>query len=260
LAAAAALLRALAASAPAAAPAAPPATRPAEDAAVDPAADELLTRIEARSKDLRTFRANVRYDRNQVLVGDKQRRFGSIVYVVGPPAKFAVHFDRLLVDGRVEKQDQRFIFDGRWLVERKDAEKQFTKRQVVAPDAPKDQADPLNLGEGPFALPVTAKKERINRKYNAVLVPADKELDPKNTVHLKLTPRAGVKSDLTRIDLWYDQETLLPVQARTLDDSENESVILVSNAVVNEKVDEQVFDTTEPQERGWNVEIVPWER
>src|SRR5262245_27236656 len=76
-----------------------PTTQPAVEAKIDPAVDALLDRIEAKSKDLRTFKADLRYDRNQILVSDKQRRFGSIVYVVGPPAKFAVHFDRLVVDG-----------------------------------------------------------------------------------------------------------------------------------------------------------------
>lgn len=237
-----------------------PVTQPAAEVKIDPAVEDLLTRVEAGSKDLRTFNADLRYDRNQALVGDKQRRFGKIVYVVGPPAKFAVHFDRLVVDGRVEKQDQWFIYDATWLVERNDAEKSFSKRQVVPPDAPKDRADPLNLGEGPFALPITTKKDQILKKYDVTIEPAVKEADPKNTVHLKLTPRAGVKSGLTRIDLWYDKDTLLPTQARTLDESENETVILVSKIVVNEAVEEGVFDVTEPKERGWNVQVVPWEK
>lgn len=237
-----------------------PTTQPAAEVGVDPAADELLTRIEAKAKDLRTFKADLRYDRNQVLVGDKQRRFGKIVYVVGPPAKFAVQFDRLLVDGRVEQQNQWFIYDAKWLVERNDAEKSFIKRQVVPPDAPKDQSDPLNLGEGPFALPITTKKDQILKKFDVVIEPQMKETDPKNTVHLKLTPRAGVKSDLTRIDLWYDLETLLPTQARTLDESENETVILVNKIVVNEPVEDQVFDAAEPKDRGWSVQVVPWEK
>ena len=234
-------------------------TQPAPASApLDPAVEQWLDRLQEQSEQTKTFQGNVRYDRNQKLVGDRQRRFGTLVYAVGPPAKFAVHFDRLVVDERVDKQDRWYIFDGQWQVERIDDEKQFIKRQVVAPNAPPDRANPLGIGEGPFVLPVTMKKDRILKCFDVSLVePAPAELP--NTVHLKLVPKPNRRSDYSQIDLWYDRASLLPVRAQALDESENETVIEVSKPRVNEPVEEKVFDTDEPKEAGWHVEVTPWE-
>ncbi len=232
------------------------ATQPAD--ATSPAASDWLDRIQQKSSQIKSLQADLRYDRNQGLVGDKQRRFGSLVFQAGPPKKYAIHFDRLLVDGRLDKQDRWYIFDGQWLVERLDAEKQFIKRQIVAPGAPADKADPLDLGEGPFALPITAKKDRILQRFSVAVIDAEKD-DPVNSVHLKLTPRENFKSDYTQIDMWYDRESLLPVRVRTLDESENETVILMTKPRVNEPVDDKVFDTGEPKGDGWRIDTTPWE-
>jgi hypothetical protein len=233
------------------------ATQPAADA-TSPEAVAWLDRIQEKSSQIKTLQADLRYDRNQGLVGDKQRRFGTLVFQTGPPKKYAIHFDRLLVDGRIDKQDRWYIFDGTWLVERLDAEKQFTKRQIVAPGTAADKADPLDLGEGPFALPITAKKDRLLQRFNVALVASEKD-DPANSIHLKLTPRENFKSDYTQVDMWYDRASLLPVHVRTLDESENETVILVTKPRVNDPVEDKVFDTSEPKGDGWRVETTPWE-
>src|SRR5690606_9605697 len=96
--------------------------------AVSPEVDAWLTKLEARSDEIRTLTARLRYDKIDALLGDEQRRFGMLHYQAGPPARFAVHFDRLVVDGNRGRQQNRwYVFDGRWLVERLDDEKQFRK-------------------------------------------------------------------------------------------------------------------------------------
>jgi len=232
-----------------------PATR-----VVDPAAAEAwLDKIEAKSKELKSIQADVIYDRNQVLQGDRQRRTGKLVCVTGPPAKFAVHFTNLIVDDRADKQDRWFLFDGQWLVERQDTEKLFMKRQIVPPNAKPEQADPLRSGDGPFVLPITLEKERTLKRFSVVLEDPAKG-DPANSVHLRLTPRDGTTSDYTRIDLWYDRDTLTPVRARTINDAEDESIIELRKSRINEPVDMKMFDVSEPKEEGWHVEVTPWEQ
>lgn len=230
-------------------------------------AEDWLGKIEARSRHTKTLHAKLRYDRVQGLVGDRQRRFGTLVYDAGPPSRFSVHFDYLLVDRRLDRQDRWYVFDGQWLVERYDQDKLFIKRQVVAPDTPdtpdskgngSEQADLLALGEGPFPVPVTTNKARILERFEvAVIEPA--EDDPSNSLHLQLTPKPTHPSPFTRIDLWYDRATLLPARARTVDDSENESTIELSDLKVNDAVLPQLLDTSVPTEPGWRVEVKPWE-
>ncbi len=225
-------------------------------------AQTLLGRIEQRANTVRTLSADLVYDRIQRLVGDRQRRFGSLVYEAGPPARFAVRFDRLMVDRRLEHDERWYIFDGQWLVERYDEQKLFIKRQVVPPDddnPPERQADPLALGAGPFALPVSLKKQQVLKRYEAALInPVEGEL-PQPAYQLRLIPKKEYPCDFTQIDLWYDRQTLLPVRARTVDDSDNESVITLRRLRENDAVDAASLDTTPPESPAWRVEIKPWQ-
>ncbi len=231
---------------------------------------DILQRLEARSAELKTLQASLRYDRIQGLTGDKQRRFGTLYFVSGPPARFAAHFDRRLADRRIDKQDRWYIFDGTWLVEKlADQEpKQFFKRQIVPPDAKPEDANPLALGGGPFVMPINMKKDLVLARFHVELVAPDAEKDPPKAdekdnaklVHLHLTPKGQQRGEVSEIDLWYDGDQLLPRRVRTYDeDSENESVIDLTEHQVNKEIDAKVIDTTEPKGKGWDVVITPWE-
>lgn len=235
----------------------------------DPRVIHWLDKIEQQSDQVHSLAAGVRYDRIQGLLGDRQRRFGTLVYVKGPPAKFAVHIDRLLVDQRLEQEHRWYIFDGVWLVERYEDQQIFIKRRVTPPvddsgesvsdvDAPVHRRDPLAFGEGPFPLPLNQGKAALLKRFVVTLAP-DTDSDPAGSVHLHLVPLAGRRGELVEVDLWYDRETLLPVRVRTLDDSENETVVNLKETRINGEVDESTIDTTEPTARGWRVEVKPWE-
>ncbi len=252
-------------SADVAAPAAPPPPGEVvtELRVVDPQADAWLRRIEAAGEGVKALHAEVRYDRNNGLTGSKQRRFGHLSYQAGPPSRFAVYFDRLLTGRRSEKEEKWYIYDGRWIVERIEGEKVFIKHRVVRPEGESGEGearDPLALGEGPFPVPVGQKREEILRRFEVSVLDASAD-DPENTVRLRLTPRAGHRIDFTSIDLWYDRDTLLPRRVLALDDvSQDEVIVELLDPKVNDEVDESVFDTRAPSERGergWREEINP---
>lgn len=234
----------------------------------DAATDAALTRFEEANAKLKSLTAKLRYDRFQGLLGDRQRRFGTLSYLApaigagkdspSSPRKFRIDFDTLLVEKRKDKLDQSFVFDGVWLVERDGSQKTFIKRQVVAPGTPPEKADPLAMGEGPFPLPMSAKKADILRKFTAAMVEPAKD-DPAHSVHLQLTPRAGQRMSYTRVDLWCDKETMSLVRLATEDESENKSVIEITDRKLDATIDPVVFDTSEPKEDGWRVEVKPWE-
>ncbi|MBL4700342.1 MAG: hypothetical protein JKX85_03710, partial [Phycisphaeraceae bacterium] len=81
-------------------------------------ADTLLDRIEAKSDTIQTYQADIRFDQIQGLLGDQQTRFGKLYYVVKPHVKFAVHFQRVVIDGKLREQNRQWIYDGTWLVEK----------------------------------------------------------------------------------------------------------------------------------------------
>ncbi len=229
-----------------------------------------LDRISDRADHIGSIQANIRYDRRNHLLGDEQRRFGELVFIAGPPARYAIHFNKVMADdGRSKKQDRWYLFDGVWLVERLDDQKQFFKRQIVAPDAKPEDVDPLASGRGPFSLPLTARKHQVLEKFNVTLVESD-DRDNNNadanadeaskSIHLRLSPLPHRSADLAVIDVWYDRELLVPVRVSMLDpDGENEQEFTLRKIVVNDPVDESVIDVSEPRGRGWLVEITPWQ-
>src|SRR5438046_7567090 len=73
--------------------------------ALSPEASAWLDKIDAASQQLKTFQADVIYDREQGLMGDKQTRAGRLVYLTGPPAQFAIRFDKRFIGKRMEPLD-----------------------------------------------------------------------------------------------------------------------------------------------------------
>jgi len=236
--------------------------KPAEPAKKPAAATlELLDKLEAKSKETKSLHATVRYDNIQGLARDQQTRFGKLVYQA-KPSRFALHVDSLRVDKTTRPSNRWYIFDGTWLVEKQADEKQFFKWQVVPPGADPEKADPLAMGHGPFVVPVALRKDLVLARYFPEFVPADAK-DPKNSVHLKLTPLKGQRINFTELDLYYDKDTLLPMRARTVKRSSprdvEESIIDLSNVKINEPVEASQLDTSEPKESGWKVQVTPWE-
>ena len=240
----------------------PAAAEPTDDAAsepevsaVSPELDQWLDRIEARAQEIRTLRAAVRYDRVQGLLGDHQRRFGTLAYDAGPPARFAVHFDRLLVFDVQRRQDRTFIFDGRWLAEKIGEDQLFIRRELV-PEQHEGELDLLALGEGPFALPLNLEKRKLLERFDVTLVAERSEAEGlEETLHLRLEPREHVRIDHDWIEIWYHRETLLPVQVHAeREEAEESSIIRLMRPELNVSVDESAFDTSAPAEPGWDVQ------
>ncbi len=237
--------------------------------------DDLLRALERSSEGLRSLSARIRYTKFFPFEGDEQVRSGMLYYLSvhdgDPPVrKFAVHFDTLEFDGRLERGEARsYIFDGQWLVERLPKERQIFKRQVVPPG---ERFDPLRLGEGPFPIPIGQKREEILERFEAELVPSDDGTDVLDegvrawllnervpTWQLRLVPRKGYEDELelSEIRLWYRRSDLLPRAAWTRAVNGNESMIQLIGQEVNGSIPADRLDTSVP-EIGWNVEITPW--
>jgi len=232
-----------------------------------------LGRLEERGAAIESLQASVSHVKTNRLTTDRQTRLGSASYQSadeesGRPARFAIRFDRLLLDdGRMHERAIDYIFDGTWLVERNDEMKVFDRRQVVRPG---QTIDPLQI-DGPFPIPIGQKRADVLARFDADLVddPADAERYPGPgplPVHLRLTPRADVPQEgrvkLQSVDMWVDRDLLLPVRIKTVERAEDTLVVL-SNIRVNElggDEAEAMFDTTAPPEgAGWDVIVRPFD-
>ncbi len=239
----------------------------------DPKVVALLRRIEAKAKETKTVKAPLDHWRIESLTGDKQLRKGELAYSSQAPAKFAIHFHSLIYDRKLVKQDRFYIFDGVWLAEKFVKERTFVRRQVVPLNAPEDQRNPLELGEGPFPLPLNFDHEKLLERFEVEIIEPFEGRDPERmrekerkhlegTVRLRLTPREKKGTGITRFDFWYDAKTLLPRRLQTVNTDGNKEILDLHigedvDENVNVELEESTFDTGPPKGGGWDIKITP---
>lgn len=233
-----------------------PRETPAESAEpVSPEALALLNKIEAASAKLDTLKARVRYSRLQALTGDEQIRFGDFYYQAkddDAPTRFAVLFDRLVVDDKARPMQTWYIFDGNWLLERNHEDKQATRREVVPEGGERDGV--LSLGDGRLPIPLRLEAEKVLKAYQVALL-ADEETADHTLHHLRLTPREAEKDD--PLELWFDSETLLLYRVLTKVDGDTVELILPTPQP-NPQIKPAIFKTALPDpDDGWQVQEVP---
>jgi hypothetical protein len=235
----------------------PAAQEPAEPK-VDEDVRELLDRIEAASAKLNTLKTRVRYTRLQGLTGDEQRRFGDFYYVAGDedkPTRFAVLFDRLVIDERARPMETWYVFDGNWLLERDHEDKTAVRRELVPKGA--ERSDMLSMGEGQLPIPLKLKADQVLKQYKVEKL-KDVPFGDQTLHHLKLTPRKGGK-DVTPVELWFDSKTLLLQKIVTEEDGD-EIEMLFPTPKLNPEIKDEVFETELPDKKdGWQVQEVPIE-
>jgi hypothetical protein len=253
----------------------PPAKRLPELKNVDPAVVRLLDRLEDAHRDIKSLEANVIFTKTKKLLRQTTEREGTVQYMAGTekgddgkpgkPQRFRIVFDTLIVNDVLRKVRLDFVFDGQWLVE-KDHDRKFChRRQVVAPGK---RLNPLAL-DGPFPIPLNQKRQVILERFNVKLIdPTEKEIASakkkkvKPPFHLSLTPKEkGGNQPLKTVDLWFAQESLLPVRVDTVSPRGDGSSVKLSKVTVNQ-IDEAkaktLFDTSAPPKgAGWRVEIEP---
>lgn len=239
----------------------PPSAPAATDAPAITTVDELLDAVNASDAKINTLSTTIRYETVQALLDDKQVRRGTAVLSISPDRKlkqFRVSFTQYISERGLEEQSRDYIFDGRYLVERLNDEKQFISREVVRPG---QEMDPLAI-DGPLPLPIGQSRETILRRFTASML--DREAGEndrlKGDYRMRLTAR-NKDDDLETVDLWYDPITLLPGRALiTQRGGDTVRVDLVNTTINDAKVDAAEFDTKAPPAKdGWRVEIRPME-
>ncbi|WP_432797221.1 LolA family protein [Poriferisphaera sp. WC338] len=235
-------------------PATQPATQPAGDntEASNPAHD-LLGRIEDRAAKLKTITANLRRTRINEILESKFIQKGELFYSATPPRKFAAHITTQIADARAKRTDLWYIYDGRTFAEKNITDKVF-RIYSTTPEGEETEAEALELGQGPFALPLNVKKDQILKTFDVSLI-SPKEGGLEDTVHLQLIPQNPDQVEQSSIDIWYNQETLLPVMVVTFnEDEEIRETFIISNTEIDADLPGGVFDTTPPKEKGWTVQ------
>ena len=225
-----------------------------------------LDKLEVRGREIRSFRADIVFDKSDELLKDRVTRTGELSYLAGEREgtaaanhpRFAVIFRQLIADGKLRNEMVEFIFDGEWLVEKDHKHKRFEKRQVVAPQD-KGKIDPLSI-DGPFPLPLGQKREQVMRRFDATVVSEDDD----GKLHLRLIPRPDApmlrdQKKFDSVEFWFDRQSLLPVKVVT-DEGAVVTTVTLSNPRANDLDEHKAAELfrTDPPKGGWRVEIKPW--
>ena len=235
--------------------------------------DQLLEALETADKDIMQVSTPVVLVKEFALAGDREARTGTLSYRrldEGDQTlkQFVVRFDRTITGQRMDERVREYIFDGEWLVEKFVDEKQFMKRQMVAPG---QRWDPLRLGEGPFPVPIGQRRADILREYTAQMAtdPAEGLEHPRlreqsaSTYQLVLEPRPELMdvADYERVRIWYNHDTLLPRMILATNFAGDVTTVVLQEVRTNAdaQLAANAFDTTPPpMGSGWDVTIEPW--
>jgi hypothetical protein len=188
-----------------------------------------------------------------------------------------VHFDVLFLDERKQVDEQVFIFDGEWLIEKRPNDMQYIARQIAPEGA---EFDPLRLGEGPIPFPLGQKADDVSQRYDPMLAEVWDGLDeesqslrdfvsnvdkggPTDCWHLRLVPHreAAADDDFDEINIWYDKATLLPRMALTMNRSGDVSVVQLINVIrttVDALPDDALSIEPPSQADGWDIQVDPY--
>ncbi|MBY0309490.1 MAG: hypothetical protein K2Q09_12170 [Phycisphaerales bacterium] len=235
-----------------------------------PSVDSVLTRLETADQGLTSLSAALSLVKRPPAIegGGMQVRYGLLHFAAGkdgknrPVRRFAIHFDKLLVDGRERDDKQSFVFDGHHLLETHPTQRQFVRRHIVGDDQRKD---PLRIGEGPFPIPVGQKKADLVARFEiAVVPPLESAPDSTqlrrilfNCIQIKLIPKPGTEQAraFSEVRMWYAADDMMPVFALTQDPGGATTEVFLNDVKKNPPIPPAAFSTVAPSAKeGWNGE------
>ena len=129
--------------------------------------DEILENVE--HADVSSVTATISYTRTDPILERREIRAGKIIFRTsdGKKREAAILFDTLIIGRRREEKQKHYIFSGRWMAEVDYENKQFIKRELVAPG--QKGIDPFELGKGPIPLPIGQTRESVLSKFTVTI-------------------------------------------------------------------------------------------
>ncbi len=231
-------------------------TRATTPARPDAKAMKVLERLERAGGAHRTIRGDVTYEIQDRLTGDSETRTGWVAYRKGRgerPGAFRITFETLRQGekGRKLADEVDYAFDGGWLVIKKHRIKQINRYQVAAD--PK-KARPLQLGKGPLPVPFGQQARQVAGRFDLYTRPV-RSKEPEGTLYIRLTPKKDTESNFTRLEMWVDRKTGLPVRIEARDKDEKRKTLEFREVRTGTPLKDELF--TLPRPRGWKVNVRP---
>jgi outer membrane lipoprotein-sorting protein len=216
------------------------------------AVNTILDALSRKTSELRSYRCGVEYLFSQPVLESKTLRTGNLCYArLDGGSKLRINFDTLTQDeGPQQKYVECYIFDGQWLTHIDYQIKQVRKKQLAEANEP---VDVFELARRNFPIIGFSKTDDLKKEFDV-----NKMSDSNQIVHLHLTvkPDSQYKDDYKSVEVWIDTKLNLPANISAVSTEGDIYEIKFVVPLVNEPVDEKVFDFTIPDGFG-RPEIIP---
>ncbi|HYE17849.1 MAG TPA: hypothetical protein VEA69_05365 [Tepidisphaeraceae bacterium] len=228
--------------------------------------DTVLDALHKRGEGLKDFSADVKLTTSSDQDGSGTEQAGTVVYQnrENATARVRVSFatsttinDAGKAGTTVKKPLDYMLQDG-WLTDRDYTKKLEVRRQVLRPG---QQMNLLKLGEGPFPLPIGQPKEEVKKQFD-VTKPAASADDPKNTIHLVLTPKPGTQfaKRIKTLHVYVDRDSHFPTRIEANEKSQSTRSTELTNLKINAGVADADFALEDiSKQTGWNRSEEPFD-
>jgi outer membrane lipoprotein-sorting protein len=187
-----------------------------------PSLDATLAALDGQADNFKSLSANVERTKVTVVVNDKSTDTGTIL----------VHGDKMLL--QMKPPDERTVL--------RSGDSLF----VYTPGL--KRVEEYNLGKNRalvdefMLLGFGTKGSQLKESYQVTLA-GDPTVDNVKTVELELLPKSqGVKNQFSKIDIWFDPATWLPVQQQFFETGSGDySLVHYSNVVKNPQIPDSEF-------------------
>ncbi len=217
--------------------------------------DVVLTQLSRKTKQLKSYEAQVEYTFIQPVFESTTMRKGVMYYAKsGKKSKLRMNFRTLKQDDEEEqKYREEFIFDGVWLTHINFQIKQVRVHQLAEPNKPMDAFELAGRN-----LPIVgfARIEDLKKQFDIKLVEQQRN-EQENFIHLNLKVKSDsvYKDDYVSIDFWIDKKLGMPARINAVSTEEDIYQIRLLKPKVNKRMDKKVFEFKVP--RGFGKEIIP---
>ncbi len=217
--------------------------------------DVVLTQLSRKTKQLKSYEAQVEYTFIQPVFESTTMRKGVMYYAKsGKKSKLRMNFRTLKQDDEKEqKYREEFIFDGVWLTHINFQIKQVRVHQLAEPNKPMDAFELAGRN-----LPIVgfARIEDLKKQFDIKLVEQQRK-EHENFIHLNLKVKSDsvYKDDYVSIDFWIDKKLGMPARINAVSTEEDIYQIRLIKPKVNKRMDKKVFEFKVP--RGFGKEIIP---
>ena len=217
--------------------------------------ETVLKQLSLRTKQLKSYQAQVEYQFIQPLFESTTLRKGALYYArFGKKSKLRINFKTLKHDDdKEQKYVEHFIFDGVWLTHINYQIKQVRMHQLAEPNKP---VDAFELASKNLPIVGFTKVEDLKKQFEIKLVERQGGKQ-ENFIHLnlKVKPDSIYKDKYTSIDFWIDKKLGLPARIAAVSTEEDIFQIKLLKPKVNKRIDKRVFELNVP--KGFGKEIIP---